>query len=374
MTNGDPYSVTKLAHHPDQLAAFRAGQILAPVQIHLMPQNLCNHDCSFCSYRISNWKNSEQFDDKEQIPWPLLQRTLREARALGTKAIELTGGGEPMIYGHVDGLLELIRELGFDLGLVTNGTAVTKARADFIGAMPAWKWVRVSIDAGRRSTYEKVRAVGPGHWDRAWLAVQMLAEERDRRAMQGDREIRVGTGFVVTNENYDEVYEFCRIAKRYRADNVRLSVRFGPGGNGYYAPGTLARAEEQARAAEAEFNDDDFAVHNLIGERVLNQTATVQDYEPCYTMRLLCVIGGDAKVYSCCTLAFNPSGELGDLRKEPFTELWARQQRTRFEGFQVRDRCRCQCLYERRNRAMIEMVDSGQMPAADAAQPHRNFV
>jgi wyosine [tRNA(Phe)-imidazoG37] synthetase (radical SAM superfamily) len=128
--SASPYSVSKLAHHPEAIAAFRAGRVPAgPVQIHLMPQNLCNHDCSFCSYRLSNWKNSELFNDREHLAWPLLQQTLREAHAMGTRAIELTGGGEPMIYPQVDALLDLIDELGFDLGIVSNGTAITNARA-----------------------------------------------------------------------------------------------------------------------------------------------------------------------------------------------------------------------------------------------------
>src|SRR5678815_509414 len=333
---GNPYSVTKLAHHPEQLAAFREGRMLAPVQIHLMWQNLCGQNCFFCSYRLDNWKNSEQFDDRQSVPWDLLERTLRDARAMGTKAIELTGGGEPTIYPKYEDGIELIHELGFDLGMVTNGVALTAARCTQLGSARGWKWTRVSIDAGTPDTYCEIRRVPPMQWDRAWAAVRNLARERDRR---GDPEIRVGCGFVVTRENFDQVHAFCVLAKAAGADNVRLSVRFGPDGNDYYRTGQLDESERQAASAAAHLQDERFSVHDLIGERRANQAASVQDYEPCYTMRLLCVIGGDAKVYSCCTLAFAPDGELGDLRKESFKDLWTRHAKSNFDWFKVHQRC-----------------------------------
>ncbi|HUH20816.1 MAG TPA: radical SAM protein, partial [Gaiellaceae bacterium] len=99
-----------------------------------MWQNLCGQNCFFCSYRLDNWKNSEQFDDRQSVPWDLLERTLRDARAMGTKAIELTGGGEPTIYPKYEDGIELIHELGFDLGMVTNGVALTAARCTQLGS------------------------------------------------------------------------------------------------------------------------------------------------------------------------------------------------------------------------------------------------
>ena len=369
--SGSPYSIGKLAFHPEHVEAFRAGKRLAPVQIHLMPQNRCNHSCGFCSYRLENWKNSVQFDDSQAIPWSILEPTLRDAREMGVKAIELTGGGEPFLYPEIDKLVELIDELGFDLGIVSNGTPITAARAQRISMVPRWLWARVSIDAGTPETYCAVRMVAATHWALAWGAIRNLARARNGRA---DR--RVGVGFVVTRENYAEVFDFCKLAKEAGADNVRLSVRFGPDGNDYYGPGQLDRAEEDARRAERVLNEPGrFQVMNLIGERRSNQAASVQDYEPCYAMRMLCVVGGDSKVYTCCTLAFNPAGEMGDLRKTSFRELWSGPAGDAFfEKFSVRERCKVACLYERRNLAMISLVDSGKPVAPAGPGLHSNFV
>lgn len=363
-----PYSVSKLAHHPHLIEAFRRGEFPPPTQIHLMWQNRCNHDCHFCSYRMSNWKNSTLFDDSEAVPWDLMQRTLREAKSLGVKAIELTGGGEPTMYPKYDDGIELIDEFGFDLGIVTNGVTMSAARAQRFGQVNGWKWARVSIDAGTESTYCAVRRVTSTHWTRAWNAVSKLAEARDLRR---NPEIRVGVGFVVTRENHAEVYDFCRMAKEHGADNVRLAVRFGPDGVDYYLPGQLDIAEEQAGRSIADFDCETFRINDLISERRKNIAADAQNYEPCYTMRLLCVIGGDSKVYSCCSLAFDPRGLLGDLRKNTLTEVWQADSTRRFS---VRARCNVPCLYESRNRAMIGLVEGTLPVAPNPNQPHINFI
>ena len=368
-----PYSVSKLAHHPERVQAFRRGEVPPPVQVHLMPSNTCSHACTWCSYRLQNddgtktWKNSAHFDDKVNVPWDLMQRTLRELRAMGTKAIELTGGGEPFIYPKIDALIELIDELGFDLGIVSHGAAITAARAQVIGQVRGWKWARISIDAGKVETYAAARSVSPMQWDRAWNAVEKLAEARDLR---GDPEIMVGVGFVVSRENFDQVFQFCKIAKEHGADNVRLSLRFGPEGNDFFSKEQLDVAESQAARAQAEFDDDHFLVVNLIPERRANQDAPVQDYEPCYTMRSLCVIGGDSKVYTCCTLAFDPRGLIGDLKEKSFTEIWDRRF---FDRFSVKKQCAVQCLYEKRNKAMIAIVEG---PDGDPGPrpPHVDFI
>jgi MoaA/NifB/PqqE/SkfB family radical SAM enzyme len=366
-----PYATSKLAHHPERLADFRAGRVPpAPTLIHLMVQNHCNHDCSWCSYRLSNWKNSQHFDESQHVPWKILEPTLREARAMGTKAIELTGGGEPLLYPMLEPLLDLIGELGFDLGIVTNGTAMHPALARKIGEIPGWKWARVSIDAGKTDTYEKTRTVGPTHWPRAWNAVRLFAEQR-----AGNPERRVGVGFVTDRENYNEVYDFCRLAKEAGADNVRLSLRFGPGGNDFYEPFMLDEAERQGKLAAAELDCPTFMVNNLIGERRANQGAGKQDYEPCYSMRLICVIGGDACVYTCCTLAFAPEGKIGNLREKPFREIWSGEAGQKFFAeFKVRERCQCTCLYEVRNRNMIAMVAEPASAPVGSPPPHVNFI
>jgi MoaA/NifB/PqqE/SkfB family radical SAM enzyme len=312
---------------------------------------------------MSEWKNAKLFDDRQQIPWSILEPTLREAGEMGTRAIEVTGGGEPLIYRDRDRLFPLLSELNFEVGLVTNGVAATDDTFDMLAE--TLLWARVSIDAGTPEEYSAVRKVPASQWGKAWLAVESLAS----RMVGRHKESHVGVGFVLTNENHRSLLDFCKRAKDAGATNVRLSMRFGPGGNGYYDAGVLDGAEAAAKEASAQLDDVGFAVIDRISERRQGQASAVQDYHACPASELLCVIGGDSKVYHCCTLSFHPDGLIGDLAERGISEIWRS-----FIAVDPRQMCRVPCLYEKRNLAMIDIVEStGKLPDAPATQ-HRNFI
>ena len=329
-----------------------------------MPQNLCNQDCHFCSYRMSGWKNNAEFSERDRIPWDVMVALLLELKYTGVKGIEVTGGGEPLAYPDRRRLFEVLVQSNFDIGLVSNGTLLNKEFAKEFG--PHLTWARISIDAGTVETYRKVRKVPSRHWTQAWEAVAKLRENWGNP----DRN-RLGVGFVVTNENYKEIPSAVELAGLHGADNIRISVRQGPGGNGYYKPGVL---EEAAQLAQ-ECSEWGVQVVDLISERVRNNQAEIQDYPSCPSKDLLCVIGGDSKVYTCCTLAFNPAGLVGDLLKESFSSIWFSEvTRRRMLALDPRQHCKVPCLYEKRNREMIAMLDGPPSSDPPPDHPHKAFI
>lgn len=349
----NPYSTTKALFHPDVVQAFRDGHghLLAPIQVHLMPQNHCNHDCHFCSYRLSNWKNSQLFNEQASIPLDKMRELLRELYQMGVKAIEVTGGGEPTIYPHWRAMIDIIGRLRFDLGLVTNGTGLTEERVRQLVTQTNLKWVRVSIDAGNPRQYSRIRRVPERHWHKAWEAVAMLAE-----AMGSDDEHRLGVGYVVTGDNYDGIYGAAKMAYEAGADNMRISVAFTPEGDGLLTPEQLEVAHQGAREAQGAFGEG-LQVVDLIDERMANLSRTHQDYGYCGTKDVLCVIEGECNVYTCCTLTGDPRGLLGSIKDKPFSEVWWGSQQAR-RDLNPCEVCTCACLYEERNRRMLDMMQA----------------
>jgi MoaA/NifB/PqqE/SkfB family radical SAM enzyme len=303
-----------------------------------------------CSYRLSNWKNSTLFNDSVCIPWDVMERLLHEFHEMGVKAIEVTGGGEPTIYPHWRQMIGLIGELGFDLGLVTNGTGLTEARVRQLVNGARLKWARVSIDAGNPKQYSEIRRVPESHWHKAWEAVAMLAE-----AMGGDPEHRLGVGYVVSGDSYDGIYGAAKMAYEAGADNMRISVAFTPEADGVLTPEQVAVAHDGAREAQEHFGES-LQVVDLIDERIENLSRTTQDYSYCGTKDLLCVVEGECKVYTCCTLTGDPRGLMGDVRDRSFRDLWEEMApwRKRLNPCEV---CTCACLYEERNKAMLSLMD-----------------
>lgn len=92
--------------------------LIRPVHAQIMPTNRCNLACRFCSCR-NRVKTLE-------LEWPRLRRCLVTLRALGCEAVTLTGGGEPLMYGHIEDLVHVATDLGIRVGIVTNGTMMRR--------------------------------------------------------------------------------------------------------------------------------------------------------------------------------------------------------------------------------------------------------
>jgi MoaA/NifB/PqqE/SkfB family radical SAM enzyme len=375
-----PYSTQKIIHHPEVLRRLREREQQPPVQIHFMPALACPQHCTFCSYGHrtkedgedqQGWKNMEMMSDAF-LPRDKMLECVESWKAMGVKAVEITGGGEPLIWPCIDEFFELAVGWGVDLGLVTNGIALTEARADLYAATN-WKWARVSIDAGSQENYCATRRVPASHWDKAWRAVRFLAERKT------DPEQRVGVGYVVDRSNWESVFAGVALAKEAGADNVRISAAFTPHGTERFTEEAISEASKGAAAAKDAFEDEGFQVNNLFDERIANLVAARQDYAFCSVKEVVCIVGGDQNVYTCCTLAFTPKGLVGSFKDQSFQELWeGGAKEAFFAGHRADVICDMECLYEKRNKETLRLLEAtadelGELRKADTSI-HRNFI
>lgn len=307
----------------------------------------------------------------DHMPYWAMRQCVRDWQDMGVKAVELTGGGEPLVYPYVDDFLHLIAEWGADLALVTNGGALTEERADNFGKTN-WKWARVSIDAGDAKTYMATRRVSEVQWDLAWRAVDRLVARR--RAPDQ----RVGVGYVVDAQNYDGIYEACKLAFEHGADNIRVSLAFTPQNLSRFPVGAIGEAGKQAAQAKFDFIGR-LQVNDLVSERAENMDSPTQNYCFCAVKEVLCVVGGDCNVYTCCSLAFNPKGLIGSIKEQSFKDLWwSKETQEFFRGHDASKICNIACLYEKRNLRALELMayppEVVEKIAADDVGLHRNFI
>lgn len=384
MTTGSPYSTEKLLHHPAALDLLRRREhIPAPLQVHFMPELSCPHRCAWCAYghrmpedgkEERGWKNMVLMDERARLPWPKAVELIEDWQAMGVRSVEVTGGGEPLAWPHFRDFLRLMAATPIEVALVTNGTLMDGERADLLAAC-CWKWARVSIDAGIPGTYVATRRISVSQWGKAWRAVELLAERRTKPDQ------RVGVGYVLDRGNMgaEELREFVRLAKDAGADNARFSLAFTPAHLDRFEREALDRALATVGELAGEHVGSGFEVVGLAAERAGNLAAPRQDYAFCAAKEVLCVVGGDANVYTCCTLAFNPRGLIGSIKHQRFRDLWGGDAARLFAVHDARKVCEVECLYERRNKRALELLAMSPeaLAAARAAAPeppHVNFI
>lgn len=128
---------SKLIHHPDVVKKWQRG-FPTPVSLQLGPTSRCNLNCSFCSNAHREVHEDLDFDDLVDFMFGLKY-------FLGTKTVEITGGGDPTLYPQINELIDFLYGLGLEVGMITNGTLLkTKIEQECLDML---KWVRISMNS-----------------------------------------------------------------------------------------------------------------------------------------------------------------------------------------------------------------------------------
>ena len=114
--------------------------------------NRCNYRCVHCCFD-SGIKNMEELSYDE------IERVLTDARELGVKRIDVTGG-ETLVRKDLEQILKKGKELGFRIELLTNGSLLTKEKLlrfkeiglDALG---------ISLDGSIHEIYKNIRGQTP---------------------------------------------------------------------------------------------------------------------------------------------------------------------------------------------------------------------
>lgn len=346
------YSDLKAAWHIDKIRDMRLGLQVVPAQVQIILSDLCNQDCHFCAYRMSGGFSSEQFAEggnknpNRKIPTKKAIEILDDCASLGVKAIQFTGGGEPTVHPDHLLLFEYAQNLGLETSLVTNGVIF---RPGWEQVLPKMKWVRVSIDAGNAEEYAAVRRTPAAHYEKA---LEHVAELAHQIQMQGT-DCLLGVGYVVTMENWRDLVAGVVRIKATGAANVRLSAMFSDQGAAYYGD-DLPAIRKEIEVAKA-LTDARFQVVDLFGDRIADLVQHAPDYDLCGYQQFVLYLGGNLKVYRCCTTAYTRHGEVGDLTNQSLaTWFYSPEKRAAYADFNARSCHTCQ--YNKVNRIVNFLV------------------
>ena len=361
------YSDLKAAWHLDKIAAMRKGLQVAPAQVQLILSDTCNQSCAFCSYRMETGFSSEQFvvmesdgtrniNPKRSISTKKALEILDDCASIGVKAIQFTGGGEPTVHSDHLLLFEYAQNLGLETALVTNGILF---RPGWEQVLPKMKWVRVSIDAGSPEEYARVRRVKPEFYATALSHVTMLAAEIEKQGT----DCLLGVGYVLTRENWTDAYEGVRRIRETGAHNVRLSAMFSTEGAAYY-DGVYDKIKAEIERVKT-IATPEFSVVDLFGDRINDLVQHAPDYDFCGYQQFNMYVGGNLKVYRCCTTAYTRHGEVGDLTHQRLASwFYSHQKDDAYASFDART-CKT-CQFNGKNKVIGYLKDGNPL--------HVNFV
>ncbi len=134
---------------------------------------------------------------------------MEDLRRFGVPMLILSGG-EPLLRPDLFEIAQRARELGFLVGLSTNGTLIDRDNIDAIEAA-RFDYVGISID-GLRETHDRFRR-RLGAFDEALRGLRLCR----------DRGIRVGLRFTLTQDNFHELPAVLELMEREDIGKFYLS-------------------------------------------------------------------------------------------------------------------------------------------------------
>lgn len=363
------YSGLKALHHPDSMAAAIDGGPVPVVHVNIDLTNLCDHACPWCMYAGGAWDlggQSREFGVSDSLSVERVLALPDEMARSGVKAVEITGGGEPTIHAAFPAFVDALVERGIEVGVVSNGQA-WKPRT--IEALARATWVRVSLSSLREPGHRELRRPkGKGYKGSVARVLDNIAA---LTATDGPADRRIGIGFTITDNNYDELPDLAVAAGEARVDNLRVTYTWVDDDALRYE-GLDVRIQAAAQCMKAEAASRGVDVFGPGSWRGYQTSA--KRYAKCAYALFVCNVTADGRVWPCCVMRHVPGWAYGSIHDAPLDEILLGAVRDKaVRSIDVRG-C-LPCIWDPKNEAMEAFVfGDATLPELPAAPPHVGFV
>jgi MoaA/NifB/PqqE/SkfB family radical SAM enzyme len=184
----------------------------------------CNLHCIMCEehspFSTLQRERIQAGRPKRRMDIALIRRVLEESQGTPLHEIIPSTMGEPLVYRHMDEIIDLCAQYGVKLNLTTNGTFPgrgAKAWAERI--VPIASDVKISWNGARKETQESIM-LGT-RWERVLENVRRFIRVRDAHAAAGGNRCRVTFQLTFLETNLGELAAIVKLAAELGVDRVK---------------------------------------------------------------------------------------------------------------------------------------------------------
>lgn len=327
-----------------------------PLVVELDTTEVCNLACPGCI-------SEDLVCNKTSFSRERLMEIAKELYEIGTKAVILIGGGEPLAHPAVGEFMTYLGEHDIHIGITTNGTLIGKYH-DIISKYSFW--TRISMDAATPETFQKLRPAKNG----GNLFNSIIQQMRD---LAQTKKGKLGFSYLVRTEadgfgiesNIHEIYDAAKLARDIGCDyfEVKPSYAYAEGIDHALVKHPKERMEEARReiARLDELVTDTFKITKAINlEDSLNcvQTAQTKTYTTCPVAELRTLITPSG-TYVCPYWRGKERFKLGDAHTTSIEDIWNGERRqeimTKTDPSVV---CSFHCLRHASNLEVLKIIQS----------------
>ena len=192
----------KLSWHYDRVAAWEAGERIAPVSVDMSLTRACSAMCSFCYAMMQESQARSSIKESHAL------NLLDDFAEMGIRSVSLVSDGESTISKAYVPFIQHAAKLGINIGNATNAWEWEPEKIEAV--LPHITWLRFTVAAGRPESYAKIMYKGPEHtrvFDRAMSHIRYAVELKRKKNLG----VTLGIQMVLMPDLKDEILPFAKL-------------------------------------------------------------------------------------------------------------------------------------------------------------------
>lgn len=289
-------------------AYFKHAERVPPLLIDIGATKLCNVRCVYC------YGQYQKMDNHTIIPPDILIKLFKDAPQLGVKALTLTGDGEPTLNPGMCDACTAGKEHGLDIGIATNGVALTVDMIENI--LNTCVWCRFNISAGTKGGYKKVHGVD--QFDRVVTNIRTMVDFK----RMGAKSTTIGLQMVLVPDCLDEILPLSQLAIDLKVDYFVIKQFSDPQDSNIQSSGLhheefIKKAMPILKQAEGLSNNHTAIIPKYNIMKLHNE----RSYPHCIDAPFIFQVSGNGRCYPCGFLFNHEEWCYGDLHKQSLKEI-----------------------------------------------------
>jgi len=269
------------------------------------PTNTCQFNCTFCDYKALNNIHSRILSETQ---WKYILKSFKD---FGGEAVDLCGGGEPLMLRNVGNLIKYAHDIGLHTGIVTNGLMIDRKKHYdlYCDIIEFCKYIRVSFEAGSADGFKRIK--GKDYFNKILSNVSALIKDSSYFI----NPVEVSWKYTIpANYNMKDIYQAINLADIHGF----YSIQFKPVCNA----GDLTLSDEDRKIVQECI--EEYVIKNNTKTLVSYNLKKVQKKTPeCWICSIQTIVDCYGDVHLCCYYSHRTKNHtIGNIFRNTFEEIW----------------------------------------------------
>jgi radical SAM protein with 4Fe4S-binding SPASM domain len=321
LKNGKPpfdYGKILFKNYNSRLVSYFNCKNPIPYEIEIQPSSKCNAHCTHCWAKGFS-KLEDKLETKENADIVVDKILNFNQKELSLPRIKFCGStGDPLMNPIIDYIIERFYNQR-NMRLFTNGIKIgeNKDNKKYLYSLSKLDSIYLSLDSGTTETLWKIKNGAK----KTKIKVEDILEGAKRIKEFGNTSIDVS--YVITKENYSEIFEATRKAKEYEADLIRFRIDLRDREISKEKNKEIILNLDKAK----KYRDEKFKVIPIHSNEEISETDSKffgsrgQELK-CYTNNFWTCVGPNGQVYPCGHIVSPETEDYGSLFEQTFEEIW----------------------------------------------------